>query len=305
MEYRKLGKSDLNVSSLVLGTAFRGGLVNEMPRVIERAIDLGINIFDTGGYVRNDVNTEDVLGSVIKNRRDSVVIAVKQVPPVTQNLEERMKKMRTDYIDILQILPCRCIKVCNSGYAGMEDTAHYSVRDAMSAPLKLVESGKVRYIGASRYNTAQLIETHETVGKSIFLTDQLHYNLVLREVGDEAMDYCKENDITILAYSPIGAGVFFGDTSTIDMNRISRYGFDAPGKLEPFKNLLQTLVEIGRGRNKTTVQVALNWLLSKGNVIPITGPDLIEHLEENLGAVGWELEASELGKIDEAVNKLS
>ena len=304
MEYRTLRDSDLKVSSLVFGTAFRGGIAEEMPKVIGRALDLGINIFDTGGYVRNGVNTEEVLGSVIKDRRQDVILAVKQVPPVTENIEIRMKRMRTDYIDILQILPCRCHRVCHSGYAGLEDTPHYSVTDAMAATEKLVESGKVRYIGVSRYTTAQLVEAHEALTKSVLLSDQLHYNLVLREVGNEAMSYCKENDITILAYSSLGAGLFWGDDSTINKDRYARYGFDAPEKLEAYRGLIRTLGDIGRQRGKTVAQVALNWLLSQGNVIPITGPDLVQHIEENCGAVGWRLEGPELGRIDEAVQGL-
>lgn len=305
MEYRTLGRSDLRVSDVVLGTAFRGGLVDEMPRVIERAIDLGINIFDTGGYVRNGVITEEVLGSVIEGRRESLILAVKEVPPVGEDLEDRMRKLRTDYIDVLQVLPCRCIRVCNSGYAGMENAPHCSVSDAMAAAERLVEAGKVRYLGASRYTTEQLVETHETIGKSLFLSDQLHYNLVAREVGEEARPYCTENGVTILAHSPIGAGIFWGDAATIDLDRISRYGFDAPGKLEIYQGLLQTLGDIGRERDRTIAQVAINWLLCQGDVIPITGPDRVEHLEENVGAVGWRLEATELTRIDAAVRGLS
>ena len=102
MEYRRLGNSDLRVSSIVLGTAFRGGLVEEMPQVIERALELGINIFDTGGYVRHGVVTEEVVGQVVKERRQDVVLAVKQDPPLTHDLETRLARLQTDYIDLLE-----------------------------------------------------------------------------------------------------------------------------------------------------------------------------------------------------------
>ena len=300
MEYRTLRNSDLNISSIVFGTAFRGGLVDKMPGVIDRALDLGINIFDTGGYVRNEVNTEEVMGSVIKNRRQDVILAVKQIPPAARDLEIRLKRLQTDYIDILEILPCRCRDVCRSGYAEHVDEPHYSITDTMIETEKLVEKGVVRYIGVSRYATTQLVEAETALTTTNIVLDQIHYNLVSREVGEEARSYCQENDIAILAYSPLGAGLFWGDDSTINKDRYARYGFDTPEKLEKYRNLIHTLGEIGHQRNKTVAQVALNWLLCQNNVIPIIGPDTVEHLEENCGAVSWRLEASEVDKIDES-----
>ena len=124
MEYRTLRHSDLKVSAIVLGTAFRGGLTDAMPGVISRALDLGINIFDTGEYVRHKVVTEAVVGSVIKDSRKDVVLAVKQVPPADA-IENRLRHLQTDYIDILELLPCRCHAVCRSNYPEHAETPHY------------------------------------------------------------------------------------------------------------------------------------------------------------------------------------
>ena len=85
MEKRRLANSDLEISSIVLGTAFRGGIVEEMPDVIRRALYLGIDTFDTGGYRRNGVVTEQVLGEVIEHRRQDAIIAVKIVPPADRD----------------------------------------------------------------------------------------------------------------------------------------------------------------------------------------------------------------------------
>ena len=303
MEYRTLRHSDLKVSAIVLGTAFRGGLTDEMPDVITRALDLGINIFDTGEYVRHNVVTEAVVGSVIKDRRKDVVLAVKQVPPADA-IEDRLKHLQTDYIDILELLPCRCHAVCHSNYPEHADAPHYSVADTVRAAEKLVRKGAVRYLGVSRYTTAQLREAEGASGAVKIVSDQLHYNLVSRELGAEVMPYCKQHDITIMAFSPLGAGLFWGDDTRTNKDRYARYGFDTPEKLAQYRNLIQVLGQLARQRDKTIAQVAMNWVLCQDLAIPITGPDTVAHLEENCGAVGWRLDSSALEQIDKAVEDL-
>jgi aryl-alcohol dehydrogenase-like predicted oxidoreductase len=303
MEYRTLRNSDLKVSSIVLGTAFRGELVDEMPKVVGRALDLGINIFDTGEYVRSGVITEEVVGSVIKDRRKDVILAVKQVPPAA-NIEVRLQRLQTDYIDLLELLPCRCHVVCQSNYPDHVDSPHYSVGDTMREAEKLVQQGRVRYLGVSRYTTAQLLEAEAALTTAEIVSNQLQYNLVSREVGEEAMPYCKQHNITIMAYSPLGAGLFWGDDSSINKDRYARYGFDTPEKLAQYRNLIQVLGELARQRHKTVAQVAMNWVLCQDIAIPITGPDTVAHIEENCGAAGWRLEPPEIDRIDKAVENL-
>ena len=300
MEYRIPRGSDLEISAIVLGTAFRGGLVDEMPGVIERALDLGINTFDTGGYKRNGVVTEGVLGKVIANRRQDAVVAVKIVPPADREIEERLRRLRTDYIDILELLPCRCDTVCRSGYGQHVDEPHYSVTDTMIAAEKLVEKGLVRYLGVSRYTTAQLQEAEAALAASHLLTDQLHYNLVAPETGDEAMDYCRSNDILILAYSPLGAGLLLGDPNP-GPERLARYSLEGTKETERYRRINATLADVAEGRGKTVAQVVLNWVLCQQIVLPIIGPDRVGHLEENVGGADWRLEADELGRIAAAV----
>ncbi len=305
MEYTTLRDSNLKISSIVLGTAFRGGLVEQMPKVIGRAIDLGITTFDTGGYVRNGVVTEEVLGQVIKDRRQDVILAVKQVPPAARELETRLRRLQTDYIDILEILPCRCDKVCKSGYPEHVEEPHYPVSEAMEQAEALVQKGVVRYLGVSRYTTAQLLEAEAALKETHLLLDQLHYNLAAREVGEEVMPYCRDNNITILAHSPLGAGLLWGDDSSINKDRYARYGFDTPEKLAKYRDLIGVLGDIAQERGKAMAQVAVNWVLCQSHVLPIIGPDTVEHLEENCGAVGWRLGAEELGRIDAVVAELS
>ena len=300
MEYRVLRDSDLEISNIVLGTAFRGGLVEEMANVIQRALDLGINTFDTGGYVRNGVVTEQVLGSVIENRRQDVILAVKIVPPSNRDIEKRLRNLRTDYIDILEILPCRCDVVCKSGYPGHVDEPHYSVTDAMVAAEKLIEKGMVRYLGVSRYTTAQLQEAETALNTTALLTNQLGYNLVATEVGDEAMDYCRANQVDILACSPLGAGLLLGDSNPA-VERLARYDFDAEEKANHYGRINGVLTAVAEEAGKTVAQVALNWILCQEIVLPIIGPDRVEHVEENCGGVGWRLNEDQLRRIEGAV----
>ena len=303
MEYRTLGNSDLQVSSIVVGTAFRGGLVDEMPRVISRALELGINIFDTGEYVRNGVVTEEVLGRAIKGRRQGVMVAVKMVPPATRELELRLRRLQTDYIDLLEILPCRCDVVCKSGYAEHVDEPHYSVAETMMEAEKLVARGVVRYLGVSRYTTEQLREAESALTSTRVLTDQLHYNVIATELGDGVMPYCREHDVTIMAYSPLGAGLLLGNDD-VAHDRLERYGIDTQEKLGAYRELNAVLTEIAADRGRTAAQVVLNWTLSQDRVMPIIGPDQIAHVDENCAAAGWRLAPEELTRIDAAAANL-
>ena len=304
MEYKTLGNSDLKASAIALGSAFRGGLADQMPQVISRALELGINIFDTGGYVRNGVITEEVVGQAVKRCRQKVILAVKQDPPLTQDLEIRLKRLQTDYIDLLEILPCRCHQVCNSNYEGYEQAPHYGAAEAMQLAERLVEKGVARHIGVSRYTAAQLREASAALTSSEILSNQIHYNLAYPELGDEVMPYCVVNNIAVMAFSPLGAGLFCGDDSTINQERYARYGFDTPAKFAQYRSLIDSLGQIGRQRDKSIAQVAINWVLCQRQGMPIIGPDTVAHLEENCGAAGWRLEAAELKRIDEAVSGL-
>ena len=299
MEKRRLGNTDLEISSIVLGTAFRGGIVEEMPDVIRRALYLGIDTFDTGGYQRNGVVTEQVLGEVIEHRRQEAVVAVKIVPPADREIEARLRNLRTDYIDILELLPCRCDRVCKSGYAQHVDEPHYSIGDAMATAERLIDKGMVRYLGVSRYTTAMLEEAEEALSSTRLLTNQVHYNLVDGTLGDEPMDYCRSHDVTILAFSPLGAGLLLGDPQP-DGKRLARYDLDDPAGKARYERINGALTQVAKERGKTVAQVALNWTLCQQIVLPIIGPDQVDHLEENAGGAGWRLEPEELECIDAA-----
>lgn len=299
MEKRRLANSDLEISSIVLGTAFRGGIVEEMPDVIRRALYLGIDTFDTGGYRRNGVVTEQVLGEVIEHRRQDAIIAVKIVPPADRDLETRLRNLRTDYVDILELLPCRCDRVCKSGYAEHVEEPHYSVADTMAAAERLVDKGMVRHLGVSRYTTPMLEEAEAALSSSGLLTNQVHYNLVDTALGDEPMEYCRSHDIALLGFSPLGAGLLLGDPQP-EAKRLARYGLDGePGRAR-YERINGVLTEVAGERGKTVAQVALNWTLCQQIVLPIIGPDRVDHLEENAGGGGWRLEPEELQRIDAA-----
>ena len=292
MEYVELGSSGLKVSALALGTAFRGGLVEEMPNVIRRALDLGINIMDTGGYERGGVRTEAVIGEVIKERRSDVVLAVKIYPPIMESIEDRFETLNVDYIDILQVLP-------------IKNGPHIPIDDAVREAEQLVKDGRVGHVGVARYTLPQLREAQEALTPASIVSDQLQYSLITRGIEDEILPYCKRKKISILAYSPLAIGLLSGDPRTIDRYRDSMYEWYRPENVEKNRSVLEVLREVGRQRDKTAAQVALNWILCKGDIIPITGPDTVSQLEENCGAAGWRLDASELSAIDEAAKAMN
>ena len=197
MEYVELGSSGLKVSAIALGTAFRGGLVEEMPKVIRRALDPGINIMDTGGYQRGGVRTEAVIGEVIKERRSDVALAVKIYLPIMESIEDRFETLNVDYIDILQVLP-------------VKDGPHIPIGDAVQEAEKLVKDGRVGHVGVARYTLPQLREAQEALTPGNIVSDQLQYSLITRGIEDEIPPYCKRKKISILAYSPPSHRVAIG-----------------------------------------------------------------------------------------------
>ena len=308
MDYVKLGSSDLKVSALTMGTAFRGGQYKDWPGVIQRALDLGVNTFDTGGYTRNGVNSEDVLGEAIKNKRQDVILAVKHTPqgPTTRSaIENRLKSMKTDYIDVLQILPCRCARVPedNQGYypAGPPDFEHSSITKSMEDTEKLVRDGLIRYIGVSRFTPPMLEEANAALTSTKIISDQLQFNLFNRSIENETLPYCKNNNISILAYSPLAVGLLSGNKEVIQRQLGAKYEWFQPDKIDNSLRVVEILREIAADRGKTTAQVALNWVMSKGIVLPISGPDTIAHIEENCGSTGWKLTVEELSRINDAL----
>ncbi len=318
MEYRSLGRTGLKVSALCLGTMQFGWTADEETSfgVMSASFDAGLSFFDTADVYSKWVEgnpggvSETIIGKWIKERgipRDELVLATKVrgqmgAGPNDQGLsrahimsavEASLRRLQTDYIDLYQ-----------SHYFD-EDTP---VEETLRAFDDLVQQGKVRYVGCSNYSAWRLTAAlwrSDRLNIARYDSIQPHYSLVHRaEYERELAEVCREYDIGVIPYSPLGGGFLTGKyrrdeehTGTDRVRSAERHMSD--------KNwdVLEKLLAISEQNGKSVSQTALAWLLAQpGMTAPIIGPRTIEQLEDNLGAVGYELSGEDVQVLDGASN---
>jgi len=307
MQYRKLGTTDIEVSTVAMGCwAIVGdGTWGEQDRsdslaTIEAALDAGINFFDTAeGYGAGE--SEAMLGEVLSNRRDQVVIATKvsrshlAAEDLQEACEASLKRLRTDYIDLYQIhWPSREVPIA----------------ETMQALERLKSQGKIRAIGVSNFGPQDLADLL-AVGRCE--TNQLAYNLLFRAIEFEIQPKCVENDIGILCYSPIAQGLLTGKFSSADevpegrartrhfsKNRPqTRHGEDGceAETFEAIRKIRRISQQIGEPMGR----VALAWLLHQPAVVSVlAGARRPEQVRENARAAQLKLSPDVLRQLSEA-----
>ena len=292
MEYRKLRKSDLEVSVVGFGGwAFANnaswGAIDEEEaiRAVHLAIDEGVNLFDTAeGY--GGGHSEEVLGRALKGKRDGVIVATKvggghlssdQLP---QALEASLQRLGTDYVDLYQIhWPSRNIP--------LEET--------MEGLSRLKEQGKIRSIGVSNFGVGDLTEI---VQYGIVDCNQLPYNLFWRAIEATILDKCLSKGISIMCYSPLGQGLLTGkfrqrsDIPESNRTHTRLYADEALALAFP---ALEQLKAISDRLGATMGQVSLAWLLAQPGVATvIPGAKTRKQFSDNVGAVRVQLEQTDL-----------
>ncbi len=305
----KLGNSNLEVSVLGLGcmgmSEFYGTADEaESVRVLHRALDLGMNFFDTAdmyGPFRN----EELLGRAMEGHWDRAVLATKfgivrdasgaflgnnGTPEYARKAcEDSLRRLGVDTIDLY--------------YLHRVDPAT-PIEDTVGAMAKLVEEGKVRFLGLSEASPDTLRTACQIHPISALQTE---YSLWSRDPEDELLSTCEELGIGFVAYSPLGRGFLSGRYRSIDDLEEGDWRRMNPRfEGENFqKNLdvVEKVREIAQRRGFTPSQMALAWLLSRRNVTPIPGTTRMERLEENLAAASISLTAEELAAIDEVAPK--
>ena len=265
MEYRELGNTGEMVPEIGLGTwKYRGG-----PEPLQKGIDLGANLIDTAEMYK----TEDAVGAAIKGRRSEVFLATKVLgsnlrhDAVMRAAETSLHLLDEDVLDLYQI--------------------HWSnpsipISETMGAMEELVDRGMVRYIGVSNFSMIEMQEAQQAMTKYPIVSNQVLYNLKRRDIERELIPYCVDNHITIIAYTPLADGSLSGN---------SRY---LPDKGDSVLN------QVAQETDKTAAQVALNWCLSRPNVIVIPKSDSINRTIENCEASGWSLSPQQITALDEA-----
>lgn len=318
MEYRFLGKSGLKVSELCLGTMTFGRETDEATAriIVDRFLEEGGNFVDTANvYGKTPGASEEIVGRVLKEKRNKVILATKVFFPtgpgpneqglsrtyIMQAVESSLRRLQTDYIDIYYV------------HCWDEKTA---LEETLLTLNNLVKSGKVRYLGVSNFTAWQLMKAlsiSERWGWSKFICLQPQYSLVVRDIEREILPLCREEGLGVVAWSPLGGGFLSGKyrrgEKPPEGTRIARAEEsweEAWSRRATEKNfkILDAVGKIVSSRGKSYAQVALAWVRSQPGVTsPIIGVRTVDQLKDNLGSVGWELTSEELEALDK-VSKL-
>jgi diketogulonate reductase-like aldo/keto reductase len=267
LEFKRLGRTDVMVSAIGMGTWGIGGFsapdykYDEMAiRALRRGIELGITLIDTAEMYGGG-HSEEVVGMAIKGLREKVFIATKvwytnlRYDDVLRSAEKSLKRLQIDTIDLYQV---------------HWPNPHIPLSETMRAMERLVLDGKVRFIGVSNFSVKLMEEARAALSKIDIVSNQVEYSLLSREVEDDILPYCEKENITLIAYSPLGRGNILND---------------------PRSKILR---EVAKKYNKTLVQVALNWLIAKKPVVAIPKAINLSHVEENVNAAGWRLSDEDL-----------
>lgn len=313
MKYGNLGRCGLKVSRIALGCMSFGVEARawrldeeESRRVIRRALELGITLFDTADMYGGG-ESETALGRAIADfaRRDEVVIASKlfyKMRPdpngrglsrkaVFAAIDASLQRLRTDYIDLYQI------------HRWDEETP---IEETMEALHDVVKAGKVRYLGASSMFAWQLCKAQHVAvhaGWTRFVSVQPHYNLLNREEEREMLPMCRPEGIGVLPWSPLARGRLarpWGAESTSDRVRHDRTAEQLyASTVDADEQVVNALGELAEQRGQSRARVALAWLLSRPGVTsPIVEAGKLAHLEDAVAALDIALSADECAMLE-------
>ena len=314
MQYVNLGRAGVKVSRICLGCmsfgdddAWKLGLEKARP-LVEKAIDLGINFFDTAN-VYSSGRSEQIIGECLKGHRDDVVLATKVWGAmgngpndsglsrlhILKQIKGSLERLQTDHIDLYQT-----------------HRWDYTtpIEETMRTLNDIVRQGMAYYLGASsmfawQFLTAQ--QTSERLGLEKFVSMQNHYNLVYREEEREMNALCKELGVALIPWSPLARGFLTGKYRRGETPKTPRYEnerWDGQNLManryfrpEDF-DVIETLEQVAKEKNASPSQIALAWLLHKGVTAPIIGVTKIQHVEEAVQALEIRLNAEDIDRLE-------
>ncbi len=301
MEFCMLGTSGIKISSIIMGTWQAGKEMwagiddTESIQAIKAAYDAGITTFDTAEVYGNG-HSEKIVGNALQDVRDNVVIATKvfsnhlQYKQVIDACHESLKNLNTDYIDLYQI----------HWPPGSFGGKKVPLEETMGALTDLKTQGKIRAIGVSTFSRSQLEEAAK-YGKIDSL--QPPYSLFWRKVEKDALPYCLENNITLLAYSSMAQGLLTGkfgpDHKFAKGDHRSRNKLFQPENYKRVQKALEKLRPIAKANNITLGQLALAWIVSQPGICAIAGARSAEQAVQNAGAGNLRLSEEDLSAMDE------
>lgn len=303
MKYTTLGNTDINASKICVGAMSFGKAgtmhdwtLNEADSeaVIKHALDLGINFFDTAN-VYSAGTSETYLGQALKKNvaRDKVVIASKvyfnegrlSKAAIAREIDGTLKRLGTDYLDVYII------------HRFDYDTP---IEETMGALNDLVQAGKVRALGASAmygYQFQNMQQVAKDNGWAPFSTMENHYNLLYREDERELIPICKQDNVSLMPYSPLAAGHLSHLNWQTDTLR-SQTDRVAMGKYDKAKDqdlgIVKRVSELADKYNTSMSQIALAWQWAKGVASPIVGSTKVSHLDDAANALNLQLTADDV-----------
>jgi aryl-alcohol dehydrogenase-like predicted oxidoreductase len=315
MDYVNLGRTGLRVSRVCLGCMTYGvpergahpwSLDEEKSRpFFKRALELGINFFDTANTY-SDGTSEEIVGRALRDfaRREEIVLATKVFFPMREGpnarglsrksimteIDASLRRLGTDYVDLYQI---------------HRWDQHTPIEETLEALHDVIKAGKARYIGASsmyawQFSKAQYLARQN--GWTPFVSMQNHYNLLYREEEREMMPLCEAEGVGVVPWSPLARGRLTRDwsetTNRLETDEFGKTLYAATEDAD--RRIIARVAEVAAGRGVPRAQVALAWLLQKPFITsPIVGASKLHHLADAVAALSLKLTPEEIASLEE------
>lgn len=313
MRYTRLGSTGLRISALALGCMTYGvpgrgthpwSLPEDESRpLIEQAIEVGINFFDTAN-VYSDGTSEEIVGRALQDfaRRDEIVLATKvglsrpgldreglSRKVIMREIDGSLRRLRTDYVDLYQV---------------HRWDPHTPIEETLEALHDVVRAGKARHIGASSmyaWQFSKALYVADLNGWTRFVSMQDHYNLLQREEEREMHPLCADQGIGVIPWSPLARGRLTRDWGErTDRTRSDEFGKTLYVEAESNRRIIAAVSDVAAERGVSRAQVALAWVL-KSDVVsaPIIGASRAGHLDDAVAALSLELTPEEIQRLEE------
>ena len=308
MEIRNLGGSGLRVSAVGIGCNNFGQRSDlEISRkIIHKAIDLGITLFDTADIYSSRGGSETVLSQVLGDRRKYIVLATKYAKEMSDDgskqgasrryimsaVEDSLRRLKTDYIDLYQ----------QHDYDPLTP-----IEETLRALDDLVRQGKVRYIGNSNFPAWRIAEaelTARAANTARFVSCQDEYSLLVRDIEKDLLPAAQEYNLGLLPFFPLASGLLTGKYQRGAAAPADTRFAKAPALRDRYvtprnEDIVEQLVAFAKARGHSMLELAFSWLASRPQVSSvIAGATRVEQVEANVKAIDWTLSAEELAEID-------